>query len=103
MAVNSTSSTATAPRTSFARRERVGTGTGGRMATSALLQLQAVAKCGDAGPEPRDRPTGDRAGPRVPPEPPFLPAQRAAGDGVPRVVEVSSRPGSDLPRSPRAP
>src|SRR3712207_1407148 len=39
MAVNSTSSTAMAPMTSFARRERVGTDTGGRMATSGLLQM----------------------------------------------------------------
>src|SRR3712207_951225 len=39
MAVNSTSSTAMAPMTSFARRERVGTDTGGRMATSGLLQI----------------------------------------------------------------
>src|SRR3712207_8860798 len=39
MAVNSTSSTAMAPMTSFARRERVGTDTGGRMATSGLLQF----------------------------------------------------------------
>src|SRR3954451_18215538 len=38
MAVNSTSSTAMAPMTSFARRDSVGTGTGGRMATSDLLQ-----------------------------------------------------------------
>src|SRR3954453_17612912 len=41
MAVNSTSRTPTAPRTSFARRDSVGTGTGGRMATSGLLQLQS--------------------------------------------------------------
>src|SRR3954468_2768834 len=39
MAVNSTRSTAMAPMTSFARRERVGTDTGGRMATSGLLQI----------------------------------------------------------------
>src|SRR4051794_41558064 len=39
MAVNSTSSTAMAPMTSFARRDSVGTGTGGRMATSGLLQF----------------------------------------------------------------
>src|SRR6478672_10793944 len=38
MAVKSTSSTAMAPMTSFARRDSVGTGTGGRMATSGLLQ-----------------------------------------------------------------
>src|SRR4051812_13335224 len=37
MAVNSTSRTAMAPMTSFARRESVGTDTGGRMATSGLL------------------------------------------------------------------
>src|ERR1700712_2746115 len=41
MAVNNTSRTPTAPRTSFARRDSVGTGTGGRMATSGLLQLQS--------------------------------------------------------------
>src|SRR3954454_21263156 len=40
MAVNNTNSTAMAPMTSFARRESVGTDTGGRMATSGLLQLQ---------------------------------------------------------------
>src|SRR3954453_16716906 len=57
MAVNITSSTAMAPMTSFARRESVGTDTGGRMATSGLLQLQggrgprAVA----GGREPRAR------------------------------------------------
>src|SRR5919107_1215174 len=37
MTVNSTSSTATMPMTVFARRDNVGTGTGGRMATSGLL------------------------------------------------------------------
>src|SRR3954463_1034414 len=40
MAVNRTSSTAMAPMISFARRDSVGTDTGGRMATSGLLQLQ---------------------------------------------------------------
>src|ERR671920_808447 len=44
MAVKSTSRTATAPRTSLARRDSVGTGTGGRMATSGLLQLQVSVR-----------------------------------------------------------
>ena len=37
IAVKSTSRTPTAPRSSFARRDRVGTDTGGRMATRGLL------------------------------------------------------------------
>src|SRR3954452_18787683 len=39
MTVNSTSSTATTPMTNLARRDSVGTGTGGRMATVGLLSL----------------------------------------------------------------
>src|SRR3954454_21785926 len=87
MAVNRTSSTATAPRTSFARRDRVGTATGGRMATSALLQLQG---CGDPRPG-LGRPTDDRAGSvRSRSGPLFIPAQRTAGDGVPLLVAASA-------------
>src|SRR4051812_23988452 len=44
MAVNSTSRTAMAPMTSFARRESVGTDTGGRMATSGLLLTSRAAR-----------------------------------------------------------
>src|SRR4030095_3249350 len=43
MAVNSTSRTPTAPSTSLARRDSVGTGTGGRMATGGLLQSSVAA------------------------------------------------------------
>src|SRR4051794_36831565 len=69
MAVNSTSSTAMAPMTSFARRDSVGTGTGGRMATSGLLQLQLFRYV--------DRALG---GDLL-----FIPAQRTGTDPVPAV------------------
>src|SRR3954466_11345769 len=73
MAVNNTNSTAMAPMTSFARRESVGTDTGGRMATSGLLQLQGGRGHG-WGPKPapvsRDRVTsGQRTEPFVVPSP----------------------------------
>src|SRR4051812_35811949 len=50
MAVNSTSRTAMAPMTSFARRDSVGTDTGGRMATSGLLLLPGRPGAYEAGP-----------------------------------------------------
>src|SRR5215207_6281898 len=68
MAVNSTSRTAMAPMTSLARRDSVGTGTGGRMATSGLLQFAGLSV----------RRSGSRQ------RPPVIPAQRTGTDGVPR-------------------
>src|SRR6476659_4018658 len=66
MAVNSTSSTAMAPRTSLARRESVGTGTGGRMATSGLLQLQSSVAADGAADAGRSTRTTHRTAPGSP-------------------------------------
>src|SRR3954453_23606747 len=76
-----------APRTSFARRDSVGTGTGGRMATSGLLQLRVVG----ADPAARPRPLHPRGGAPDPGRgPPFIPAQRASSDGVPGWARASA-------------
>src|SRR4051794_26773029 len=86
MTVKSTSSTAMAPMTSFARLDRVGTGTGGRMATSGLLQLQS---------------SGTWIG--LSRRPPVIPAQRTGTDRVPTVWSrtapaVGSAGGRGAPR-----
>src|ERR687898_604615 len=102
MAVNSTSSTPTAPSTSLARRERVGTGMGGRIDTNGLLQLRmAVRARVTGGPTAADRgETRPRTGQRlgavvggqeeglgvVVPRPPHL--QRDPADRAHRAVDV---------------
>ena len=103
MAVNSTSSTPTAPRTSFARRDRVGTGTGGRMATSGLLHVAVVGRGGDRG---RIVPGADAPG-AIPGSSQHNAPRRAgvpAADSVQRrQVAGQQRPGCGRPGSRPAP
>src|SRR3954466_8369636 len=66
MTVNSTSSTATTPMTSLARRDSVGTGTGGRMATVGLLSFLRPTRWRARRPVPhRIRPWGARTPPET--------------------------------------
>src|SRR5436309_9451223 len=98
MAVKRTSSTTIAPMTSLARRDSVGTDTGGRMATGGLLQFQTWPQAtgrsehgwdDDAGTGPGAA-TGRACGPTIParspsttlPRPPGSRGGRAPTPGV---------------------
>src|SRR3954469_14000343 len=64
MTVKSTSITATTPMTSFARRDNVGTGTGGRMATVGLLS-STTYEAGSTETRPREHGDGIQAPPET--------------------------------------
>src|SRR5689334_13715798 len=95
MAVKSTSSTTMAPMTSLARRDSVGTDTGGRMATGGLLLVPDVAAGHGtvrARVEPRRRRGGRAAA--LPVHPSTVTEHNApAGDGFPPPGEPGSARG----------
>src|SRR5687768_5222863 len=89
MAVNSTSSTPTAPSTSFARRDRVGTGMGGRIDTNGLLQSRLAVRIRGHGSVDR----GGRAGRDGPGATPGFSLDNAPGSaGFPAVPLGDSFP-----------
>src|SRR5829696_3759015 len=100
MTVNSTSSTAMAASTSFARRDSVGTGTGGRMATSALLQLHtSVAALPQTCPVRESGPRRDlRSSQHNAPEATGFPRPRQATPSRPAAAEGTSAGFGGAPR-----
>src|SRR4051794_41942104 len=112
MTVKSTSITATTPMTSLARRDNVGTGTGGRMATVDLLSLLRPTRwrarrpdhgCATAaGPDaPGDRPTtGPRSAPSTVPRGGRVPAAAPSTTRLP--ARGVNRRGAAAPRGGRA-
>src|SRR3954454_3925725 len=113
MTVNSTSSTATAPMTSLARRDSVGTGTGGRMATVSLLSSYDVGggasatgrrprvsgSAGPAGRAPRARSLNCSRRRRVPgvaTSRPRLPDSRSGGVLARASAGRRGRPGAQV-------